>query len=46
MVRHAHVTVSDRIWEPRHSPTAYSAASVALAEALEVPVVTCTATGV
>jgi hypothetical protein len=40
MVRRQDLTQGDRIWEPRHALTAYDAAYVSLAEALEVPVVT------
>jgi predicted nucleic acid-binding protein len=41
MVRYPHFGLSDRIWELRHNLTAYDAAYVALAEALEVPLITC-----
>lgn len=41
MVRYPHVSLSNRIWELRHNLTAFDAAYVALAEALEVPLVTC-----
>jgi len=40
MVRHQHVTLGDRIWEPRHNLTADDAAYISLAEAIKVPVVT------
>jgi predicted nucleic acid-binding protein len=38
--RYAHHLFLDRIWELRHSLTAYDAAYVALAEALAAPLVT------
>jgi predicted nucleic acid-binding protein len=41
LVRYPHVELSDRIWELRHNMTAYDAAFVALAESLEVPLITC-----
>jgi predicted nucleic acid-binding protein len=41
VARYPHVDLSERIWELRHNLTAYDAAFVALAEALEVPLVTC-----
>jgi predicted nucleic acid-binding protein len=41
IVRYPHVGLVDRIWELRHNLTAYDAAYVALAEALEVSLVTC-----
>ena len=39
--RHAHWPFLDRIWELRRNVTAYDAAYVALAEALEAPLLTC-----
>jgi predicted nucleic acid-binding protein len=41
IVRYPHEALSDRVWELRHNLTAYDATYVALAEALEVPLVTC-----
>jgi predicted nucleic acid-binding protein len=43
LVRYPHVELSDRIWELRHNLTPYDAAFVALAESLDVPLVTCDA---
>jgi len=40
LVRYPHVGLSDRIWQLRHNLTAYDAAYVALAEALQVPLIT------
>ncbi|HEV2870968.1 MAG TPA: type II toxin-antitoxin system VapC family toxin [Actinomycetota bacterium] len=40
ITRYEHTLVSDRIWELRHSLTAYDATFVALAELLDVPLVT------
>jgi predicted nucleic acid-binding protein len=40
VVRYPHEELTDRIWELRHNLTAYDAAFVALAEALEAPLVT------
>jgi predicted nucleic acid-binding protein len=39
--RHAHTDFSGRAWRLRDNITAYDAAYVALAEALEAPMVTC-----
>ena len=39
--RHAHVDLLDRAWELRANLTAYDAMYVALAEAIEAPLVTC-----
>jgi predicted nucleic acid-binding protein len=41
LVRYPHVGLADRIWELRHNLTAYDAAYVALAETLDVALVTC-----
>jgi predicted nucleic acid-binding protein len=38
--RHDHELLRSRVWELRHNLTAYDAAYVALAEALEAPLVT------
>jgi predicted nucleic acid-binding protein len=38
--RHAHTILLPRVWELRHSLTAYDAVYVALAEALDAPLVT------
>jgi len=40
-LRHAHDPLLPRIWALRRSLTAYDAAYVALAEALNAPLVTC-----
>jgi predicted nucleic acid-binding protein len=39
--RYPHDILLDKIWELRHNMTAYDAAYVALAEALDSPLVTC-----
>jgi predicted nucleic acid-binding protein len=39
--RHAHLDLLDRAWKLRDQITAYDALYVALAEAMEAPVVTC-----
>lgn len=41
--RHAHLELLPRIWQLRDSLTAYDAAYVTLAEALDAPVLTCDA---
>ncbi len=41
--RHAHLDLIPRIWELRDSVTAYDGAYVALAEALDAPLLTCDA---
>jgi predicted nucleic acid-binding protein len=43
IARYGHILVADRVWELRHSLTAYDATFVALAELLEAPLVTCDA---
>jgi predicted nucleic acid-binding protein len=41
LTRYAHDLFLNRIWELRHNLTAYDAAYVALAEALDAPLLTC-----
>jgi predicted nucleic acid-binding protein len=41
ITRYPHQPLSDRIWELRHTLTAYDAAFIALSEGLGVPLVTC-----
>jgi predicted nucleic acid-binding protein len=41
IVRYAHHPLADRMWELRHGLSTYDAAFVALAEALDVPLLTC-----
>ena len=41
--RHAHTPLLDRVWDLRNNLTAYDAMYVALAEALDAPLVTCDA---
>lgn len=41
IIRYPHVSLADRMWELRHNVTAYDAAFLALAEALDAPLVTC-----
>jgi len=43
IIRYPHEPLADRIWELRHNMTAYDAAFVALAEALDAPLITCDA---
>jgi predicted nucleic acid-binding protein len=43
LIRYPHEPLSERIWELRHNLTAYDAAFVTLAEALDSPLVTCDA---
>jgi predicted nucleic acid-binding protein len=43
LARYDHVVLADRTWALRHDLTAYDASFVALAELLEVPLVTCDA---
>jgi predicted nucleic acid-binding protein len=41
LIRHAHVHLLPRAWKLRENVTAYDGIYVALAEALEAPIVTC-----
>jgi predicted nucleic acid-binding protein len=41
LVRYPHVVLAPRIWALRHNWTAYDAAYIALAEALDAPLITC-----
>jgi predicted nucleic acid-binding protein len=41
LIRFSHEPFLQRIWELRHSLSAYDAAYIALAEALDAPLVTC-----
>jgi predicted nucleic acid-binding protein len=43
IIRYPHGSLADRMWELRHNVTAYDAAFLALAEALDAPLVTCDA---
>lgn len=43
IVRYGHEPLADRIWELRENLTAYDAAFVGLAEALDAPLITCDA---
>jgi predicted nucleic acid-binding protein len=43
LVRYPHEPFNDRVWDLRHNLTAYDATFVALAEALEAPLLTCDA---
>lgn len=40
LVRYPHQPLNDRVWELRHNLTAYDATFVALAEILDVPLIT------
>jgi predicted nucleic acid-binding protein len=41
LTRYPHGPLLERVWELRHSVSAYDAAYIALAEALDAPLVTC-----
>ena len=41
VTRHAHAVLLPRVWELRHALSAYDATYVALAEALDAPLLTC-----
>lgn len=41
LVRYPHEPLNDRVWELRENLTAYDATFVALAETLDVPLITC-----
>lgn len=41
IVRYPHDVLIDRIWQLRHNVTAYDACYIALAEALDAPLLTC-----
>ena len=43
LIRYPHEPLNDRVWELRHNLTAYDATFVALAEALDAPLITCDA---
>lgn len=43
LTRYAHEPLNDRVWELRNNLTAYDATFVALAETLDVPLITCDA---
>ena len=43
LIRFSHEPFLERMWELRHSLSAYDAAYIALAEALDAPLVTCDA---
>jgi predicted nucleic acid-binding protein len=43
LVRYPHEPLNDRVWELRENLTAYDATFVALAEALDAPLITCDA---
>ena len=43
ITRYGHQPIADRVWALRHNLTAYDAVFVALADALDVPLVTCDA---